>query len=420
MSQWGTRRRGEAPSWGKRHVQGTIDLYRPETYGDGPPHEVFAELRASDPVVWQDIPGQEGYWAVLRHADVVHVSRNPLLFSAEAGGVVLETLDEERLVRMRNMLLAMDPPRHIAYRKPLAPEFRARIIAGMEDRIRSITRTILDRIEPGSVVDVCHEVCGPLPSQVIGELFGLPRDDWDHIHDLAERITHGQDPDVNPDGQADDGADASMEMAMYGIAFAGARRRTEPQGDLMDVILGSEFDGRLLTDLDIGSLFAQMVIAGNDTTVTMLSSGLLTLVEHPDQLAELRSDPQLVPGAVEEILRYANPLHYFRRTATEDTVLGHTAIAAGDKVAMYYTSANRDEDVFSDPQRFDIHREPNPHLSFGIGEHFCLGVHLARLEGRVFFEEVLARFPSIESAGTPVRTRSNLNNAYRQIPLRLA
>ena len=401
-------------------MQATADLYDPQTYVDGPPHELFAELRETHPVFWQDIPGQEGYWAVLRHADVVEVSRNPLLFSASTGGVVLETLDSERLQHMRNMLLAMDPPRHTAYRKPLAPEFRARIIASLTDRIRDITTAILDTVEPGTVVDICHQVCGPLPTQVIGELFGLPRDDWDRIHTLAERITHGQDPEVNPegDGAADGGNDASMEMAMYGIDFAASRRLVEPQGDLMDIILGSEFDGRMLTDLDIGSLFSQMVIAGNDTTVTMLSSGLLTLARHPDQMAEVRADASLIPGAVEEILRYDNPLHYFRRTATADIELSGTAISAGDKVAMYYTAANRDPEVFDEPDTFDIHRDPNPQLSFGIGQHFCLGVHLARLEGKVFFEEVLRRFPSIELAGEPIRTRSNLNNAYRYIPLR--
>ena len=171
-----------------------------------------------------------------------------------------------------------------------------------------------------------------------------------------------------------------------------------------------------MSDVDFGSFFVQLVTAGNDTTKTMLSSGLLALLTHPDQLAELRADPSLVEGAVEEILRWANPLHYFRRTATADTVLGGAAIRAGDKVAMYYTSANRDEDVFDDPQRFDVHRHPNPHLSFGIAEHYCLGVHLARLEGRVFFEELLAAYPTIELIGEPKRTRSNLNNALEGAP----
>ena len=163
----------------------------------------------------------------------------------------------------------------------------------------------------------------------------------------------------------------------------------------------------------------QLVTAGNDTTKTMLSSGLHALLTHPDQMADVRADRSLIPGAVEEILRWANPLHYFRRTASEDTELAGTKIAAGQKVAMLYTSANRDEDVFADPQRFDIRRGPNPHLSFGIAEHFCLGAHLARLEGRVFFEELLATFPAIELTGDPVRVRSNLNNGFKRLPVRL-
>jgi cytochrome P450 len=174
-----------------------------------------------------------------------------------------------------------------------------------------------------------------------------------------------------------------------------------------------------MTDVEFGSFFVQLVTAGNDTTKTMLASGLLALLQHPEQLEALRGDRSLIPGAVEEILRWANPLHYFRRTATADAELRGRRIAAGDKVAMIYTSANRDEDVFDDPHRFDIRREPNPHLSFGIGEHFCLGAHLARLEGRVFFEELLDTFPSIELTGEPRRTRSNLNNALKELPVRL-
>ncbi len=175
-----------------------------------------------------------------------------------------------------------------------------------------------------------------------------------------------------------------------------------------------------MTDMDFGSFFVQLVTAGNDTTKTMLASGLLALLDHPDQLAELRADPALIPGALEEILRWANPLHYFRRTLTADTTLRGVRLHAGEKVAMMYTSANRDEEVFADPHRFDIHRRPNPHLSFGIAEHFCLGVHLARLEGRIFFEELLASFPVIEQTGPARRTRSNLNNALKELPIRLS
>ena len=399
----------------------TIDLYDPDTYIDDVPHDEFARLRLEDPVHWQEMPGQPGYWAVLRHADVVHVSRHPELFCCEAGGVVLEDLDPERLARMRDMLLSMDPPRHIAYRKPLAPEFAQRVMASMDEQIRAITNESFDRAAASGDVEFVHDVVGPIPTQVIGQLFGLPEEDWAWLHRLAQMNTSGQDPDLNPDGDLSEAgsADSSMQMAMYGMAFAQSRRSEEPRGDLMDVILGQQFDGRFLTDADIGSMLVQMITAGNDTTVTMMAGGLWALLEHPEQMELLRTTPSALPTAVEEILRWFNPLHYFRRTATQDVELHGAKIKAGDKVAMYYTSANRDEDVFDDSQRFDITRSPNPHLSFGIGEHFCLGVHLARLEGRIFFDELLKRFSSIELIGEPERVRSNLNNGLKRLPVRL-
>lgn len=400
----------------------TIDIYSPDVYVDGPPHAVFEELRRTNPVYFQEMQGEPGYWAVLKHADVVHVARNPDIFSASEGGVVLENLTPERLAMMQNMLLAMDPPRHVDYRRPIAPSFKSKVIARLEDRIRTICREIMRDAAERREVEFVHDVTGRLPSQVIGELMGLPREDWDHIHRLAEMNTSGQDPDLAPDsndGNYASGGDGSAQMAMYAMQFAARRRNEEPREDLTTLILGSQFGGKYMTDLDFGSFFVQLVTAGNDTTKTMLSSGLLALLQHPDQLAELRADPGLIPSAVEEILRWANPLHYFRRTATQDTVLRGVEIKAGDKVAMYYTSANRDEDVFEHPHRFDIHRDPNPHLSFGIAQHFCLGVHLARLEGRVFFEELLSTFPSIELIGEPKHTRSNLNNALKSLPVRL-
>jgi cytochrome P450 len=399
-----------------------IDLYSPDAFVAGPPHEALAELRRTQPVYWQDMPGQPGFWAVLKHADVVRVAKEPNLFSASEGGVVLEDLAPEQLVHMRNMLLAMDPPRHLTYRRPVLPPFAAKVIARLEDRIRDMCRTILADAAAKGDVDFVHDVAGPLPTQVIGELVGIPREDWAYIHHLAEMNTHGQDPDVNPDGFDKPSGDntSTFDMAIYAFGFAQKRRAEPRRDDLMSLILETEYGGEKMSDADFGGFFTQLVTAGNDTTVTMLAGGLLALLQHPSQLAELRADPSLIPGAVEEILRWANPLHYFRRTATADTVLNGQEIKAGDKVAMYYTSANRDEDVWDDPQRFDIHRDPNPHLSFGIAEHFCLGVHLARLEGKVFFEELLATFPTIELAGEPKRTRSNLNNSYNRVPVRLA
>ncbi len=400
-----------------------VDLFDPDTYIDAPPHEYLAHLRATRPVFRQAMADGGSCWAVLRHADVVHVAREPVLFSASAGGVVVEDLDPEQLAMMRHMLLAMDPPPHADYRKPLAPTFGARVIGALEGQVREICRRIMADAAVAGEVEFVHDVCGRLPSQVVGEIMGLPERDWDQIQRWAEQQTSSQDPDLAGEDSVDE--NPSMAMAMYFIAF-GAQRRSEPiRDDLTSLILATEFgrDDRPaepMSDIDFGSFCVQLVTAGNDTTKTMLSSGLLALLQHPDQLAALRADPSLIPGAVEEILRWANPLHYFRRTTTADTELSGVAIAAGEKVAMMYTSANRDEAVFSDAQAFDIRRDPNPHLSFGIGEHYCLGAHLARLEGRVFLEELLAAFPTIEQTGEAVRVRSNLNNALKRLPVRLS
>lgn len=389
----------------------------PDTYVDGPPHERFDELRRLEPVSWVEMDGEPGYWAVLRHADVIHVAKHSEIFSAAEGGVVVEDLDPVSLENMRDMLLAMDPPRHTAYRKPVAPEFKARVIAGLEERVRTITRDILDQAhETGPELEFVHDVCAKLPSRVLGELMGLPAEDLPTIHALAERNSGGQDPDLADPSER---GSSSVEMAIYAMQFAAARRQVEPRGDLTDLLLGEEFDGKLMTDVDFGRFFVQLVTAGNDTTRTMLSSGMLALLEHPGSYLDLRSNKAAIPSAVEEILRYANPLHYFRRTAVADTRLAGKEIRAGDKVAMIYTAANRDPEVFRDPHSFDFTRNPNPHLSFGIATHFCLGVHLARLEGRVFFEEVFKRWRSIELAGTPTRQRSNLNNALKTLPIEI-
>ncbi|MFJ4650372.1 cytochrome P450 [Nocardia sp. NPDC088792] len=395
-------------------MSAVMNIYDPGLYVDGPIHEIFAELRQTRPVYWQDMPGEPGYWAILKHADLAHVARNPHLFSAEREGVILENQPPERLEQTRNMLLMMDPPRHTEYRRPLAEHFKARVVGEMEDRVRELTRALLDGVDGD--VEFVHDVAGVLPSQVVGGLFGIPAQDWPSLRQWAEQSTSQQDPELV--GDFDVQAELT-NMAIYAIRFSMQRRSVAPQADLTSLILAGTFGGKAMSDLEFGSFFTQLVTAGNDTTKTMLSSGLRLLLRHPEQLAALRADPGLIPGAVEEILRFANPLHYFRRTATADTAIRGVPINAGDKVAMWYTSANRDEEVFADSQRFDIRRNPNPHLSFGLAQHFCLGVHLARLEGRVFFEELLARFPRIEQTGDSRRIRSNLNNGLKSLPVRL-
>ncbi len=395
-----------------------VDLASPDTFVEGVPHQALAVMRRTDPVHWQPMEGEPGFWVVLRHADVVQVARHPEIFSAHAGGIVVEDLPTETLARVRNMLVAMDPPRHNVHRAPLSLHFRPRAIAGLEAQVRDTCRSIMADARDRGEVEFVHDVASPLPTQVIGELFGLPRQDWDYLRRLAERITSSQDPDLG--GPESGGATGGAEMAAYAVEFAAASRRRTPTDDLTSAILEADFGGQPMSDLEFGGFFVQLVTAGNDTTKGILSSGLVTLLQHPDQLAALRADPSLLPGAVEEIIRYDNPLHYFRRTALVDTELTGTRIAAGEKVAMYYTSANRDEEVFDDSQAFDIHRHPNPHLSFGMGGHFCLGAHLARLEGRVFFQELLDTFVDIELIGEPVRIRSNLNNSFKRLPIRLA
>lgn len=396
----------------------SIDIYSPDWYVEGDFHGAFAELREHDPVHWQDMPGEPGYWAVMRHKDVVTVARNPEVFSASLGGVVLEDLTPERLESMRHMMLAMDPPHHMHYRRPLAPHFTPNIIGTMEQQIRAIARSILEEAAERGDVDFVNDVAGPLPPRVIAQVMGLPQEDAGQLQRWAELSVSSQDPDIVGDSYG--AGDAGMEMAMYAIKLAAERRPLPRTDDIFALLLDTEFeDGQPMTDVELGSFFVQLVTAGNDTTKTMMATATYELIHHPDQLQALRDDPSKIPVAVEEMLRYCNPLHYFRRTATRDTELGGKQIKAGDKVAMMYTSANRDADVFADPDRFDISRAPNPHLTFGIGGHFCLGVHLARMEARIFFEELLSTFSAIELTGDPVRVRSNLNNAYKRMPVRL-
>ncbi|MGN6474165.1 MAG: cytochrome P450, partial [Mycobacteriales bacterium] len=333
-----------------------IDLSDPDTYLDGPPHDYFTELRATDPVHWQPT-SKGGYWAILKHADVETVARQPLLFSSAERGIVIEDLEGEQLEQMRGMLLAMDPPKHRQVRKPLTPRLTPRAVSVLEESIRGICNDIFDAVDGRDEVEFVNEMAGPLPTRVVGALMGLPRADWEKVHHLAERVTHGQDPDFAD--QSGGVASATAEMGAYAYEFALSRADRTPDGDsdLTDVLLAA------MDAVAFATLFIQLVTAGQDTTQTMLSSGLLALLGHPGQLAALRDDPRRIPAAVEEIVRWANPLHYFRRTAMKDTELRGTKIRQGDAVAMYYTSCNRDEDVFADSQSFDITRKPNKHLS---------------------------------------------------------
>jgi cytochrome P450 len=362
------------------------------------------------------MPGEPGFWAVLRHADVVYVSRHPDLFSSWLGGVMLEDPDPARLEGTRRMLLVMDPPQHTAYRQPLAPPFAARVIGRMEGQIRARCRDLLAEAGGKGEVDFCQELAGPLASETIAEIMGLPYEDATQIRRWAEIALGGQDREVVDSYEGD----ASRDMITYAINLAAQRRAQPRREDVTALLLESTFENGLpMSDVEFGSFFFQLVTAGNDTTRTLISSGTEQLILHPDQMRALRDDITLVPSAVEEMLRFCNPVHYMRRTATIETELGGKHISAGDKVVVYYTSANRDGEVFANPQAFDIRRSPNPHVSFGIGAHFCLGAHVARLQARLFFEELLAAFSTVELSDVPAKVRSNLTNGYRRMPVRL-
>jgi cytochrome P450 len=394
-----------------------LRLADPDTFAGGPPHEAFAELRRTQPVLWQDMDGEPGFYAVLRHADVLTVSHEPNLYSSSLGGIMLEDPPAESLAMSRDMLVGMDPPRHGGYRRPVIPCFKPRSVGQLEEQIRQLCRDIMaETRELGPEVEFVHDVSAKLPTRVMGRLMGLPEQDWPYVHRISEQMLAGQDPDITSD---ESDRHSIMELFAYAMQFAADRRARPEQGDVTDVLLTEEFDGRRMTDADFASFFCQLVGAGNDTTKTLTAAGVVALCEHPDQLAALRADRALIGGAVEEMLRYANPVHYTRRTTSADTELSGVPIPAGAKVGLFFTSANRDETVFTDPQAFDIRRSPNRHLTFGFAEHFCLGAHLARLEARLFFEELLLAYPDFELAGEPVRLRSNFTNGHRQVPVRL-
>ena len=396
-----------------------LRLADPDTFADGVPHALIAELRRTEPVSWQPMDGEPGFFAALSHEAVQTVAQQPLLYSSSLGGITLEDGTDETLTMFRDTVLGMDPPRHATYRTTLSPSFKRNAVARLDEQVRAICRDIMSEArELGPDVELVHDVSAKLPGRVIGQLMGIPPADWPFVNTLAERLLGSQDTEVaRPDGPS-----ATVEMITYAMSFAASRRATvtddEPD-DLTTLLLHSELEGHPMTDLEFASLFFQLVGAAADTTKMLTSSGVVALVEHASQLDALRADPELIPDAVEEMLRWANPVHYMRRTTTADTTLLGVEIAAGQKVAMYLTAANRDPLVFADPDRFDVRRQPHRHLAFGFGEHFCLGAHLARLEARIFFEELLQSFSSITLAGDPVRLRSNFVNGFRRVPVRL-
>lgn len=392
------------------------------------PHETFALLRREAPVWWYDWPGGRGFWCVTKHADVVSVSRDTKTFSS-AQGANLEDLDEEMMAARRSML-ETDPPRHTRLRGLVGPPFTPRAVKAYELALRELTREILDRALPLGEFDFVEEIAKELPIRVLARLLGTPDSDTDRLIDWGDRMIANTDPDYadvlhdSPESEAyrlvPFRSPAALELFEYGHALAAERRR-EPRDDLVSKLVHTEIDGERLTEREFDTMFLLLVVAGNETTRQAIAHGMLALVEHPDQWERLRGDPQLAwERGADEILRWSSPVLHFRRTATADTEIRGQPVAAGDKVVVWYVSANFDEEVFEAPERFDVGRSPNRHLTFGGGgPHYCLGAHLAKLEVQVLFDELLPRLDALEVAGPVERMRTNFTNAIKRMPVRV-
>jgi cytochrome P450 len=347
----------------------------------------------------------------MKHADVLAVSRDPALFSAEAKGMQLIDYTDQLPT-----LLSLDPPRHTEMRRRVLHAFTPKVVRDLEPRMRAIVRATFDRVAARETCDFVQDVVRPLPLEIVCDILGVPAEDRDRVGAWADLLAGSADPEIAREGKT--GTQGAIEFGTY--AFQLAQRSEPAKGEsLIAVLKNAELDGEQVDLITFCGLFVQIAIAGNETTRSTLSGGMLELIRNPESLRALQGDKARIPAAVEEMLRWLSPVHYFRRTATRDTMLRGQKIAAGDRVVMMYASANRDEDVYRSPDRFDISRSPNPHVAFGFGEHFCLGAALGRLEARVFLEEFCARFASIELAGEPVRLRSNELNAWKRMPVRL-
>jgi cholest-4-en-3-one 26-monooxygenase len=407
-----------------------VNLLDRDKFTAGPPHDWFTFLRANAPVYRHPEPdGGPGFWVITKYDDVVAVNRNAKTFSSDQkrGGVV--GLEEIVNTEPNNpfaaeddapqLMLTMDPPAHTRYRKLVNKGFTPRMITALETQIRETTARIIDDAVAKGEVDFVIDVAAELPLQVIADLIGIEQE---HRHDIFtwsnQMIAGGDDPEYQVAEDMIGGAYVGMFMYAQQLAD---QRRANPKDDIVTSLLNAEVDGEHLSDMDFNMFFLLLAVAGNETTRNALSHGMNAFLEHPDEYRALVDDPSLVNSATEEVLRWASPVMYFRRNATEDIELHGQQIKQGDKVSIWYASANRDEDHFEDPFRFDIRRTPNEHIAFGGGgPHFCLGASLARMEIRVLLEELTARAPKVRALGAPDRLRSNFIAGIKHLPVELA
>ncbi|WP_086786719.1 cytochrome P450 [Crossiella equi] len=425
-------------------------IFDPDTYLTGVPYPELAALREQAAVVWvpeppvDTWPAGPGFWAVLRHAEVKHVLRTPALFSSQLGATqIRDPATPEDLAYVRRMMLNLDPPEHGRLRGLLAKAFTPRVITRLEQRINGWAEDLVAAVAERGECDFAKEVAADLPLLTLAEVFGVPREDRWLMFDWSNRAIGYQDseyavsarvdaagssalaqralslrPVPDADGRVPDPRSRGGMPDLYAYAHdLGAYKRRHPGEDVMSNLMRQ---GEQVSLAEFENLFWLFSVAGNETLRNGIPGGLLALLANPEQYRRLLAAPELLPTAVEEMLRWWTPVMHFRRTATEDTGLGGVRIRAGDKVVVWFSSANRDPRAFADPDRFDPARTPNDHLGFGHGPHFCLGAHLARVQMRAMFRAVFTRLGEVELAGSPVRLRSNFQNGVKRLPIRWA
>ena len=388
------------------------DVFDFDTYTNGVPHEIFRRLRREDPVHWNGEPnGGRGFWAVTKYRDLVTISKDPKTFSSWRGGTNIPDLPPENLSAVQMMMVNMDPPKHNKFRKLVSQGFTPRMTTKLEPVVRQAANRAIDSVAARGECEFVRSVAAELPLVIIADLLGVPQEERHMVFDWSNRLIGFDDPEFQT--SFEDGVIAAQEIWMYANGLAEQRRR-EPREDLTTLLVEAEVDGERLTGMEFEAFFLMLAVAGNETTRNAITGGMLALAEHPEQRQRLIDNPALVPSAVEEILRWITPVIHFRRTATRDVELRGKTIREGDKVVMFYPSANRDEEIFPDPDVFDVSRAPNDHLAFGVGQHFCLGSNLARLELRIVFEELVRRLPDIRITAPPRRLRSNFINGVKE------
>lgn len=395
-----------------------LNLLDPDTYANGIPHDFFEQKRREEPLYWQEDPNTGvGFWVVTKYDDLQYISKHPEQFSSAARTALAKEMSDEDIMLQQMMLLNMDPPYHLKFRRIVNKAFIPKIVEAKLTHIRDMAKDIIDKVAQRGECEFVSEVAAELPLQVICELMGVAQEDRHMIFHNTNIMIGADDPDLST--TEDEGKMAAAEIFGYGYKILENYRNNPSKGDnLIDMLVSGTVDGEQLTDDEFSQFFLILLVAGNETTRTVTANGMKLLIENPDQLQQLVDNPSLIPNAVEEFLRYEPAVMQFRRTAMEDVELGGQIIKKGDKVLMFYTSVNRDEDYFQEPNTFDIHRSnAKDHRSFGIGEHFCLGSHLARLELRVMFDEIIPRLRNPKFVEKPNFMRSDFLNSMKTMPI---